>query len=159
MNNFSVLNRDDRNEPVVIGPTVRENFAVHFVFEDHYATILRAMYNKCVAGVKLDRLAVSREASHQVGSSSNRRRPTGKAISELEECVFGDCVEIMFAINESAQAFYGDFEERIESLKNLVFAFRHHHLLSVHGPSPGKRSGAPDSHSFETGLCEMPNWG
>src|SRR5271169_6615367 len=109
MNNFSLLNRDDRNEPVVIGPTARENFAVHFVFEDHYATIPRAMHNKCVAGVKLDCLAVSREASHQVGSSSNRQRPTGKAISELEECVFGDRVEIMFTINESAQTFHDDF--------------------------------------------------
>jgi len=54
MNDFSVLNRDDRDESVVIGRTARKNPAVHFVFEDHDATILRAMHNKCVAGVKLD---------------------------------------------------------------------------------------------------------
>src|SRR5260370_41936345 len=102
MNDFSVLNRDDRNEPVVVRPTARENFPVHFVFEDHDATILRAMHHKCVAGVKLDGLAVSREASHQIGSSSNRQRPTRKVISELEKCVFGNRVEIMVAINESA---------------------------------------------------------
>src|SRR5882762_4417304 len=101
MNDFSVLNRDDRDEPVVIGRTARKNFAVHFVFEDHDATILRAMHNKCVAGVKLDRLAVSREASHQIVSSSNRQRPTGKVISEPQECVFGNRVEIMVTINES----------------------------------------------------------
>src|ERR1700732_3751298 len=102
MNDFSVLNRDDRNEPVVVGRTARENFPVHFVLDDHDATILRAMHNKRVAGVKLDRLAVSREAGHQIGSSSNRQRPTGKVISELEECVFGNRVEKVIAINESA---------------------------------------------------------
>src|ERR1700740_176427 len=33
-------------------------------------------------------------------------------------------------------------ETNRESFKNLVFAFRHHHLLSVHGPSPGNASRA-----------------
>src|SRR5258708_4203118 len=102
MNDFSVLNRDDRDEPVVIGHTARKNLAVHFVFEDYDATILRAMHNKCVAGVKLDRLAVSGEAIYQIGSSSNRQRPTGEVIAELEECVFGNRIEIMIAVNESA---------------------------------------------------------
>src|SRR5437879_6811089 len=104
MNDFSVLNRDDRDESVVIGRTARKNFAVHFVFEDHDATILRAMHNKCAAGVKLDRLAVSREDSHQIGSSSNRQRPTGKVISELEECVYCHRGEIIIHINESVTA-------------------------------------------------------
>ena len=95
MNDFSVLNRDDRNEPVVVGRTARENCPVHFVFEDHDATILRTVHNKRVAGVKLDRLAVSREASHQIGSSSNRQRPTRKTLSELEEGIFANRIEIM----------------------------------------------------------------
>src|SRR5260370_39154279 len=99
MNDFSVLNRDDRDEPVVIGRTARKNFAVHFVLQDHDATILRAMHNKCVTGVKLDRLAVSREASHQIGSSSNRPGPTGKGISELQACVLSNRVGIMVASN------------------------------------------------------------
>src|ERR1700676_3212917 len=102
MNDFSVLNRDDRDEPVVVGRTARENCPVHFVFEDHHATVLRTMHNKRVAGVKLDRLAVSREASHQVGSSSDRQRPTRKTISELEESVFANRVEIVVAITKSA---------------------------------------------------------
>jgi hypothetical protein len=34
MNDFSVLNRDDRNELVAVGRTARENCPVHFVFED-----------------------------------------------------------------------------------------------------------------------------
>src|SRR5579862_1703710 len=102
MNDFPVVNRDDRNEPVVVGRTARENLPVHFVFKDHHANILRTMHNKRVATVKLDCLAVSREASHQTGSPSNRRRPTGKVISELEKCVFANRVEKMVAINESA---------------------------------------------------------
>src|SRR5271169_1039605 len=102
MNDFSVLNRDDRNEPVVVGRTARENFTVHFVFEDHDATIVRTMHNERVAGVKLDRLAVSGVAGDQIGSTSNSQRPAGKLISELEKCVFGNRVEIMVAINKSA---------------------------------------------------------
>src|ERR1700751_5026721 len=102
MNDFSVLNRDDRNEPVVVGRAARKNFPVHFVFEDDDATVLTTMHQKRVAGVKLDGLAVSREASQQIGSPSNRQRPTGKVISELEKCVFGNRVEKMVAINESA---------------------------------------------------------
>src|SRR5579862_9542533 len=102
MNDFPVLNRDDRNEPVVVGRTARENLPVHFVFEDDDATVLRTMHNKRVARVKIDCLAVSREAIHQIGSPSNRQRPTGKVISELEKCVFANRVEKMVAINESA---------------------------------------------------------
>src|SRR5260370_18867473 len=109
MNDFSVLNRDDRDESVVIGRTARKNLAVHFVFEDHDATILRAMHNKCVPGVKLDCLPVSREASHKIGSSSDRQRPTGKVISALKLCVFGNRVEIMVAISESPLAFHDGF--------------------------------------------------
>src|SRR2546429_7915801 len=101
MDDLSFFNRDDRDEPVVIVCATRKYRAVHFVLENHAATSLRAMHNKCVAGVKLDRLAVSREASHQIGSSANRQRPTRKVISELEECVFGNRVEIIVAINES----------------------------------------------------------
>jgi hypothetical protein len=75
---------------------------VHFIFEDHDATVLRAAHNKCVARVKLDRLAISGEANDQIGSTSNCQRPTGEAIAELEECVFGNRIEIMIAIDESA---------------------------------------------------------
>src|SRR5580700_6869380 len=102
MDDLSVLNRDDRDEPVVIGCSTRKNRAVHFVLEDHDTTILRAVHNKCVAGVKLDRLTISGETSEKIGSTSNCQRPTGELIAELEECVFGNRIEIMIAINESA---------------------------------------------------------
>src|SRR5260370_2602961 len=102
MSDLSILNGDDRDEPVVIACTTGENSSVHFVLQDHDATILRAMHNKCIAGVKLDRLAVSREGSHQVGSLSNGPRPTGAVIAGLKGCVFGERIKIMFALNESA---------------------------------------------------------
>ena len=120
MDDLSVLNRDDRDEPIVIGCATRKNLAVHVVLKDHDATVLTAVHNKCVAGVKLDRLAVSREARHQIGSSSNRRGPTGKVVAGLEDCVIGKRIEIVFAIDESAQAFQDDFEEGIESFKSFV---------------------------------------
>ena len=65
MDDLSVLNRDDRDEPIVIGCATRKNLAVHVVLKDHDATVLTAVHNKRVAGVQLDRLAVSREVRHQ----------------------------------------------------------------------------------------------
>src|ERR1700730_16718710 len=102
MRDLSVLDRDNRDESVVIGGTIRQNPSVHFIFEDHDATVLRAVHNKRIARVKLDRLAVSGEASDQIGSTSNCHRPTREVIAELEECVFGNRIEIMIAINKSA---------------------------------------------------------
>src|ERR1700730_352771 len=64
MNDLSILDGDDRDEPVVIACATGENSSVHFVLQDHDATILRAMHNECIAGVELDRHAVSRESSH-----------------------------------------------------------------------------------------------
>ena len=46
-----------------------------------YASILSAMYNKCIAGVKFDWIAISGEAGHQIGPSSNRYRPTRDGIA------------------------------------------------------------------------------
>jgi hypothetical protein len=102
MNDLSILHGNDRDEPVVIACAPGENSSVHFVLQDHDAIILRAVHNKCIAGVKLDRLAVSREGSHSVGSPSDGRRPTGEVIAGLKGCVFGECVEIVFTVNESA---------------------------------------------------------
>jgi hypothetical protein len=102
MNDLSILNGDDRDEPVVIGHTTGENCSVHFVLQDHNATILRAMDYKCIARVELDRLAVSREGSHQVGSPWNVYGPTREVIAGLKDCLFGERIKIVFAVNESA---------------------------------------------------------
>jgi hypothetical protein len=131
MDDLSVLNRDDRDKPVVIGCATRKNRAVHFVLENRDATIPGAVHNKCVAGVKLDRLAVSRKACHQIGASSYHQRPAGKVIARFEECVFGKRVKIVFAVNKSAQAFQDDFEKRIESFKRFVLGLCHKQHLCV----------------------------
>src|SRR5260370_44200 len=123
MGDLYVFNRDDRHEPVVIGCTTRKNRAVHFVLENHDATIPGAVHNKCVAGVKLDRLAVSREACHQIGASSYRRRPAGKVIARFEECVFGKGIEIVFAVNKSPQAFQDDSEKGLRASNTSYWAF------------------------------------
>ena len=101
MHDLSVLNCDHRDESVVIGDSIRKNSSVHFVLEDHDTTVLRAVHTKCIAGVKLDRLAVSGEASHQIGSTSNCQRPTGELKAGLKEYVFGERIEVMIAIDES----------------------------------------------------------
>lgn len=103
MNNLSVLDGDDRDEPVVIGRTIRKNRSVHFVLENHHATILGPMHNQCVAGVKRDSLSVSLEASYQVGSPSNRHRLTWEVITGLEDCIFfSEHIKIVFTVNELA---------------------------------------------------------
>ena len=53
MNDLSVLNRDDRDEPVVVGCAARKNRAVHFVLENHNATVLTAVHNQRVAGAEV----------------------------------------------------------------------------------------------------------
>src|ERR1700676_2138486 len=105
MDDLSVLNRDDRDEAVAIGCASRKDRAVHFVLENHDAAISGSMHNKCVAGMKLNRLAVSSEAGHQIGAPSYCQRPPRKLIARFEECVFGERVEIVFAVNKSSQAF------------------------------------------------------
>src|SRR5260221_6741997 len=69
MHDFSALNCDNRDESLVIGGTIRKNPPVHLVLEDHDATIPRPVHNKCVAGVKLDRLDVSGEARRALRGS------------------------------------------------------------------------------------------
>jgi hypothetical protein len=76
MNDFSVLNRDDRDEPVIIEGTIRKNPSVYLILEDHDATVLRAVHNKCVAGVKLDRRnrsAPSFQSQYCLKSTGERR--------------------------------------------------------------------------------------
>ena len=95
------------------------------------------MHNQCVAGVKLDGLAVSREAGHQVGSPSNRHRPTREVVAGLEYCIIGERVEVVFAINQSTQASQDDFEEWIQGFKTAYPPFLMNNP-SVSGSRAGK---------------------
>src|SRR5216684_1536986 len=89
------------------------------------------MHNKRVAGVKLDRLAVSREASHQIGSSSNRQRPTRKTISELKGEY--DIFEALNPFFEVVMEGYADslMATIISTRLPKTHSFRHRHVLSV----------------------------
>ena len=78
--------------------------------------------------MKFDRLAVSGEAGHQIGSSSNRYRPTREVVAGLEDYTIGDRIETMFPINQSTQASQDDLEEWIQGFKNSVFWFFHKQL-------------------------------
>jgi hypothetical protein len=48
MDDLSVRDRYDGNEPVVVGRASREDLAVYFVFEDHNATVLSLVHNESV---------------------------------------------------------------------------------------------------------------
>src|SRR5580692_8442414 len=126
MDDSSVFNGDNRNEPVVVGSAARKNRAMHFIFDDDDATVLGAMNSQCIARVKLDRLPISGEAGHQIGSPLNRHRPTWEVIAGFENCFFGKHVEIMLAVNQSTQPPQDDFEEWIQGLKDFVVRFLFH---------------------------------
>src|ERR1700692_774272 len=95
MDDLSVLDGDDRYEPVVVGNATRKDCAVHLVFENCDATTLGMVYNKSVGGVQPDVVAIPRELSHQVSSASNRWRPPRNAIAKLKKRVLCNRVEIV----------------------------------------------------------------
>jgi hypothetical protein len=63
MHDPSVLNRDDRNEPVVIRRTSPQNLSVYLVFEDDNASISCRVDDEAVAQVKLDALTISEKVA------------------------------------------------------------------------------------------------
>src|ERR1700733_3084269 len=140
MDNLSVLNGDDGDQPVVVGRAGSQNLSVHFVFENHDAAILIGarntrvrntgvlnswVHNECVAGVKANTLAISGKAGDQICASSNDERPARKVITGLEDCIVGKRVEIMLAIDKSAQALHDNFKERIQGFVSCIFCFWH----------------------------------
>ena len=101
MHDFPFLDRDDRDEPVVIGHPGCENRAVHVVFEDHDAIILRAVHKKPIGGVKLYGFAVSRKLIHQSGSPANCPGPTGKVVAEIKKGI----IRNRLAVDEPGQSY------------------------------------------------------
>ena len=121
MDDLAVLNGDDGDEPVVVGRAGCENLAVYFVFKDHDAGVLTAVYDESVTGVNADGFAISGEAGDEIGASSNDERPAREVITGLEDCIVGKRVEIMLAIDEPAQALHDNFKERIHGLVSWIF--------------------------------------
>lgn len=60
------------------------------------------MHNQRVTGVKLDVVAISGVQRHQVSAPSDRQRPTGKVVAELKDCILGNRIEVVIAVNEFA---------------------------------------------------------
>src|ERR1700728_4763424 len=92
---------------------------MHFIFEDHDARVLGAMDDERVAGVKADRLAIAREAGHQIGSALDLRRPAREAIAGLEDCIFSKRIKKMFPVDQPLQPSQDDLKERIQGWKNI----------------------------------------
>jgi hypothetical protein len=135
-----LFNWRDLRGPLTRGVPTRKHFAVHFVLKDHDATVLGAVHHKCFAGVKRDRLAVSREACHEIGSSSNRHWPARKVIAGLEDRVIGQRIEIMFAIKQPGQA-VEDLRRRDSGLQRRDTGAFPSRLLSANYRTP-RRAGA-----------------
>jgi hypothetical protein len=78
MNDLSVLNRDDREEPVVIGWSTRKNRAVHFVLENHDPKILPVDYVRLTSSetqsvVRFERLyPLTAEVHHAIRDAVHR---------------------------------------------------------------------------------------
>jgi len=117
MHDFPFLDRDDRDEPVVIGHPGCENRAVHVVFEDHDAIILRAVHKKPIGGVKLYGFALSRKLIHQNGSPANCPGPTGKVVAEIKKGIIRNRVEEVLAVDEPGQSYQHNVKERIRGAK------------------------------------------
>jgi hypothetical protein len=82
-----VLDRDDGDEPVVVGHARRDDPAVHLVLQDYDARILRAVNDEPAGGVEPDVVSVARELVHQARSAPNDPGPTREVVEELEEGV------------------------------------------------------------------------
>jgi hypothetical protein len=126
MDDFSVPNGDDGDQPVIVGRAGCKDFTVHFVFEDHDAAILArahnsGVHNERVAGVKADGFAVSGKAGDQICASSNDERPARELITGLEDGIVGKRVEIMIAIDKSAQTFHDNLKEWIQGFVRWIF--------------------------------------
>src|SRR5258708_3288313 len=120
LHNLAVLDSDDRDEPVVVGCAGSDNPTVYLVFEDHHTSILRSMHDERVRAVQQDVLAVARIKCHQCFATINLLRISRKNISILEDCVVGDGIEIMVAIDLTGQTLLHYVEERVERREGLV---------------------------------------
>src|SRR5882724_2351225 len=85
-------------------------------------------------------MSVSGELIHQVGAASNRPRPTGKVVEELEERIVGYRLEEMLAVDEPREPLLDDLEERIEGVKDCILApVRHGRLPNVSSVASDER--------------------
>src|SRR5580704_16079377 len=80
VHDLPVLDRDDRDEPVIVRRTRRHDLAVHRVLEDDDAPVLRAVHDEPVGRFEPDVVSVAGERTHQAGATSNHHRPTREVV-------------------------------------------------------------------------------
>ena len=67
-------------------------------------------------------------------SASNRSRPAGKVVEELEERILGHRVEEVLARDEPREPLLDDLEERVEGLKSCILVCLRHGAPEVQAP-------------------------
>ena len=87
---FAVLNKDDRDNPVVVVGSARlERLAVNVTLESHDPTVRWRMHHRRIAALKSDAVVVVGIERHEVRSAPHLLRPVGHAVAKLEEDVAG----------------------------------------------------------------------
>jgi hypothetical protein len=60
---------------------------------------------------------------HQLGASPDCSGPSREFVEELERRILGDSIEVMIAVNDSAQSLHNNLEKGSESFICSVFRF------------------------------------
>src|SRR5271163_2299973 len=81
---LAVLNKSDRDKPIIVGGAGLEYLAVNLVFEGHNAAIRRRMRGQRIAALKNNTVAVPGKERHEVCPTSYRLRPTRHQVTKFE---------------------------------------------------------------------------
>src|SRR6266481_3870568 len=92
---FAVLNRGDRDKPVVIGRISGDYLPMHFVFEGHDPTVLGRMHEQRIASIESDVVPISGIERYEVVAASCYPWPARKFIEKLKYHVVGEGVKIV----------------------------------------------------------------
>src|SRR6202046_159351 len=111
MHDLAVFDSNYRNEPVVIGGVAGDYLAVHLVFDDHDATVLRSVNDERVPALQADVLAVTCIERHERITAIHFLGPAWKNIPKLEHRIVGDGIKIVLAVDEAGQPLHVYFGE------------------------------------------------
>jgi hypothetical protein len=73
-----------------------------FIFDNDNMAVVCLMDDQLIGGLKFDVVDITPEPGHQIGSSLDDARPTGKIVKDLVDDVVSDYFEEVLAINEVA---------------------------------------------------------
>jgi len=99
VHDLSVLDGNDRDEPVVVLGAGRQNLTMDIVFDDDNARVLRSVHDELISAVEDDVVAVARIECHQGVTTTNCLGPSGEMISKFKLRVIDDGVEIVVAVD------------------------------------------------------------